>query len=163
MKISKYMCAAWASMFIAAFVQIPAPARAGLIQDSPGPPWDFPSRQKGAVVGFELPPALCSLVEGAYAPDRPAAYPPGQPVADLPGLAGQSAPMGTGMGYDLGPLRIGGIGVYDPGDNQASLGPSFRFNVDQGFEITTGMQLPVTENGPGGSPDLYYAELTILF
>lgn len=161
MKISNSMCAALASAFIAAFVHIPAPARAGL-GDSPGPLWDSSVRQKGAIVGFELPPVLCSLVEGAYAADRPAAY-PGQPVMELPGLDGQGAPMGTGMGFDIGPLRIGGIGVYGPGDNLASLGPSFRFNIDKGFEITTGMQLPVTENGPAGSPDLYYAELTILF
>lgn len=155
------MCA-WTRALSAAATLMPALAWAALPQEAPVLSGSSRVYQKGAIIGLELPHALCSLVEGSFAKDRPGAY-PARSAADFPGLVEESFPTGTGMGYDLGPLRIQGIGLYDPEDNYASLGPAFRLSIDKGFEITTGMQLPVAEGGPGDSPDLYYAELTILF
>lgn len=112
------------------------------------------------MIGEEVPAAVCELVGGMYTKDRLLKQ-AGQSAAVL---LDEGSPVGTGMGYDLGPnLRFQGVGVFDTSENYASLGPAFKVNLNKGFEITTGMQLPVTEKAPGSLPDLYYAEFTLVF
>lgn len=114
-------------------------------------------------LGEDLSPALCGLVSGMHTKEK-ALKPAGQSAAAFPELLEDSGPVSTGMGYDLGSgLRFQGVGVFDPDKNYASLGPAFRLNIDKGLEITTGMQLQVTENGSGAPPDLYYAEIRLIF
>lgn len=160
-KFAKTICSVHACFALAAAVLMPAAAWSGLQQDSPLLSGNLRAQAVRGAFGFELPPALCSLVDGINA-DRPGGL-SGQSAASFPDLLKESVPVGTGMGYDLGPVRIQGIGVYDPQENYASLGPAFRLDIARDFEITTGIQLPLTENGPGGTPGLYYAEFTILF
>lgn len=104
----------------------------------------------------ELPASLCELVGGMSTLNRP---------ANIPALLeGGSGPIGTAVGYDLGEgVRLQGVGVYDPGDNHASLGPAFKLNLEKGLAITTGMQLPVASDGPERHSGLFFAEFMFQF
>lgn len=87
----------------------------------------------------------------------------GRSASSFPELLEDSAPVSTGIGYELGPgLSFQGVGVFDPSESYASLGPALSLHAGN-FEFTTGMQLPVTEAGPEEPPDLYYAEFRLLF
>lgn len=143
---------------------------ADMLEPFPGPGRHAPARTEGAhmpssagptlMIGEDVPDTVCELVGGMYTKDRVLKL-AGQSAADL---LEDGSPVSTGMGYDLGPnLRFQGVGVFDTSENYASLGPAFRLNIHKGFEITTGMQLPITETAAGSLPDLYYAEFTLLF
>lgn len=107
------------------------------------------------------PEALCALVEGMRERSD------GRYAGSAPGFSSTvegSVPVGTVVGYEIGPgLSLNGVGVYDAEDDFASVGPAFRVDIDDGVEITAGVQLQVADDGPVSGPGLYYAGLRLLF
>lgn len=116
--------------------------------------------ESGTAAGPELPASVCELVGGMSGGAGPEDFP--SEFTAL--LEDGEGPVGTAIGYDLGEgVRLQGVGVYDPGDNYASLGPAFKLNLESGFAITTGMQMPVAVSGPERHSELFFAEFMLLF
>lgn len=111
----------------------------------------------------DVPASLCGIIDGMHsngAGSTRASFPAG-----FPELLDDEVPVGTGVGYDLGPgLRFQGVGVFDLEENYASLGPAFTLSIEGALAITTGMQLPVTgSTGPEKPAGLYFAGFRLLF
>lgn len=114
--------------------------------------------------GTGFPSTLCELVGNLYTRGNfrklftPTAAPSFRDILE----AGNNV-VGTGVGYELTPiLRIQGVGVYDPEENSAFMGPAFNYNLFDDFGLTTGFQILLNEDG-NGIPNLYFAEIRVFF